>query len=265
MKPAQPRRSTINGWMTCLSLIFLCCVAAGLLALGALIASIFAAVHTDHVLEWHKCDRCGPSNNPCVQGLKHDLHGCQSFHKPTGTSCDSVCYRPENTTNSSRDTHICINTHDGHKGTHMCVGSECQGTCNTVNDCPDLTEITVDFDNTTIFGPLEFGFNKSCELNMCVYEFDVALIPGFGNTTTGCSDDPFYHKQCAGIIDPAEPFRDCLESTAVCRTSGIDADDTFAVDACYFTFKCARAPGLPQFNIDGLFFFDDDDGFDGLL
>lgn len=245
----QGDRPKFNGWMTCLGVIFICCVIGGLLALGALIAAIFAAVQTDDVLEWKECAACGAPNNPCMKGLKHDKHGCQLFHKPNGAKCESPCFRPEPESNSSAEHHMCSTTHDGYQACHMCIGSECLGTCNNVYDCPDLMNVTVDFDEETQAGPFSFGFNVTCELSMCIYEFDVALIPPFFGDASGCSNDELFHKQCKGILDDAEPFKNCLDTTTLCRSAFIDADDSFHVDACYFSFKCAPAEGLEQFKV----------------
>ena len=226
-------------------------------AIGIIIPSWLIYCNTNNVLEWKKDSKCDPKNNDgCWQGIRHNIHGCECSRRENGHACNTTCFRPENVTISGMETHQCMTTIEdcGKSKRTQCMGSSCFGTCNHVNDCPELTDITSDFLGESEFNGFSFGFNVTCELSMCIYEFDVALFPGFANTTSGCTNDPLYHKQCKGLIGPDEPFRECLDSTAVCRAGGQDADDTFQIDACYFSFKCAGAPGLPQFNQQGPFF-----------
>ncbi len=233
-------------WIMCL-FIFIGLIAVAF-AIGAFVAALIAALQTDNVLEWHEKGSCGASDNPCVIGKEAEHNGCQYFHKKTGAACESPCFRPEEECESNANTHKCLNTHDGWGAHHECVGSHCYGTCTTANDCPALTNVTVEFLDEITVGPFSFGFNVTCELQRCVYEFDVAVIP-VGGDSMGCTSDPNYNNQCMGILDRAEPFAPCLESTAICRRNGPDGDDTLQLDACRFEFKCARAIGLPQFNI----------------
>lgn len=233
-----------------------------------LVILILVGVHFNrHGLE--REEKCDALDNTCVKGYWNH-HGCELRHEKNGHKCTSPCYRPEDETESEEGHHVCQTTHDGYRECHMCVGSECLGICEEAEECPDLTNLTVEFINHVNVGPFSFGFDKSCQHNRCVYKFDVAVFPGLFNPAFGCSVNPYFHTQCLGILNVAEPFRSCLDTSTICRsaaeevkrsiTSGIeiengllprqhaDQDNNLVVDACLFTFKCAPATGLEQFN-----------------
>lgn len=256
-----------------LTILLLAVLAAGL-ALGALIAAAIAAAHTDDV-EWVKCKDCDPAiSDGCDYGIWNDIQGCGVGYHKNNHHCQSTCYRPENETESGKTHHWCTTRNEDWQKCHPCVGSSCYGVCETVNDCPALTNVTSDFDNTTNIDDLyEFGKNVSCELNRCVYRFDIARIPGLNNTPSGCSSDPYFVSQCQGLINPNDPLVNCLETTSVCRSAALssepngggkkrseeeeeeneervailDQDNNFGPDVCIFSFACAPAKGLPPF------------------
>jgi len=253
-------------------------VGAGVVLFGVVLVAlvipilILTAIHPHDELE-HK-GKCESKDNPCASGIwSHEAKKCIPAFEPEGHSCDSPCFAPENSSVSGRDTHWCeYSNFDGYTPCHMCVGSQCLGTCEVDSDCPDLMNTTVNFLNTTNIADLyEFGFNKSCvqPFGTCLYRYDVAVIPGLNNSVHVCSDAHFFHDQCMGILNPSETFRPCLKTTSLCRSAAepadflrsgstiedvlrvatADQDNNFVVDTCLFHFACSVLPGLEQFNV----------------
>lgn len=261
--------STQLGWVGAGVVIF------GLIMLALIIPTlILVAIHPHDELE-HK-GKCESQDNPCASGVwSHEAKRCLPAFEHNGHSCDSPCFAPENVSASGKESHWCAYSNPtGYIPCYMCVGSDCLGTCEVDEDCPDLLDTTVEFENTTNVDDLySFGFEKKCvqPFGTCLYRYDVAVIPGLNNSVHVCSDAEYFHDQCMGILNPNEKFRPCLKTTSLCRSAAepeeflrsegrrtpedalrvatADQDNNFVVDTCLFHFACSTLPGLEQWNV----------------
>jgi|SRR6056297_150379 len=172
----------------------------------------------DHVkdLRGHLKDVCD-DGNVCTESRQIE-GGCVQRPKPSGTACETACYKPEV---DPLMTQVCEMPR-GCTDCVKCVGTECAGSCAVDEDCPVLASSVSALGNAS----------TTCQQSACLSTIDVTGL--FPELTEACDSQakPFVDT-CASLLEPTVPvvMDSCLTSYPVC------VNGTLA--SCLYTFDCA--------------------------